>query len=472
MKRFFRKYRRTVLFAIKLFFVFVLSVIFEYVWSNFYVEATFFRDGNYLVLLTYVLQLLILTRIYGGFKIGNMRITELVISWMITTFLANLLTYFQLCLIARKILNPGYIIGLYLIQGMFIVFMSAFASKIYRLAYPRRQMLLVAQNEGKAALVAKKLKSNRGKFLLTGFITEEQGFDAIVEEIPYHDSIILCDLGEELKGRLVDYCFDQDVRVYIVPNVSDILINHATVQQISDTPVLLCKNRGLTIEQRFVKRAMDIFFSGLGIIITSPIMLGVAIAIKLYDHGPVLFKQKRVTENERVFEVLKFRSMIVDAEKNGAQMASKNDDRITPVGRFIRKTRLDELPQLLNIFRGDMSLVGPRPERVENNEEYSKAMHEFKYRLKVRAGLTGYAQIVGKYNTTPEDKLLLDLLYIQEYSIWLDIKLIFQTFKIIFIAESTEGVDEGVSNALDAMRQATKIMAKEAEKKEPEQKKE
>ena len=173
-------------------------------------------------------------------------------------------------------------------------------------------------------------------------------------------------------------------------------------------------------------------------------MIIVALLIKLYDGGPALFKQKRLTIDGKVFEVYKFRSMIVDAEKDGvARLASKNDNRITPIGKFIRAVRLDELPQLLNILKGDMSIVGPRPERPEIAEEYMKDMPEFAYRLKVKAGLTGYAQILGKYNTTPRDKLLLDMMYIEKYSLFLDIKLMLMTIKILFMSESTEGVDDG-----------------------------
>ena len=208
--------------------------------------------------------------------------------------------------------------------------------------------------------------------------------------------------------------------------------------------MLLLRNRGLSIENRFAKRTIDLILSLLAIIVTSPIMIIVALLIKMYDGGPALFKQKRLTIDGKIFDVYKFRSMIVDAEKDGvARLASKNDNRITPIGKFIRKVRLDELPQLLNILKGDMSIVGPRPERPEIAEEYGKVMPEFSYRLKVKAGLTGYAQILGKYNTTPKDKLLLDLMYIEKYSLFLDFKLMLMTIKILFMSESTEGVDEG-----------------------------
>ena len=172
-------------------------------------------------------------------------------------------------------------------------------------------------------------------------------------------------------------------------------------------------------------------------------MLLVAIAIKIQDGGDVFYKQVRLTKNEREFKIIKFRSMVMNAEKNtGVVLAKENDDRITPVGKFIRKVRFDELPQLINILNGDMSFVGPRPERPEIYDKICKNMPEFRYRLVVKAGLTGYAQVYGKYNTSLRDKLLLDLYYIENYSIIDDIKLILLTVKILFNKEATEGITE------------------------------
>ena len=198
------------------------------------------------------------------------------------------------------------------------------------------------------------------------------------------------------------------------------------------------------------KRAMDILVSLIGVVVTSPIMLACALAVKLCDHGPVFYKQKRITENGREFSVLKFRTMIVDAEKeSGSVWAAQNDNRITSAGRVLRKLRLDELPQLLNVLHGEMSLVGPRPEREELIREFEKQYPEFRYRLKVKAGLTGLAQIMGKYNTTPLDKLMMDLEYIENYSVWLVFKLLFQTFKVFFKSDSTEGVIQEDENEND-----------------------
>ncbi len=204
----------------------------------------------------------------------------------------------------------------------------------------------------------------------------------------------------------------------------------------------------MSIEQALFKRSMDIAFAGAACLVSFPLILATAVAVKLQDGGPVLYKQKRLTIHGQEFYVYKFRSMRVDAEKDGvARLASNGDSRVTPVGSFIRKVRLDELPQLFNILKGDMSIVGPRPERPEIARQYESEMPEFRYRLRVKAGLTGYAQIFGKYNTTPYDKLKLDLHYIQNYSLMLDLKLMVQTVKILFMRESTEGVAAGQTTA-------------------------
>ena len=247
----------------------------------------------------------------------------------------------------------------------------------------------------------------------------------------------------EMRNKILKYCFEKSIRTYITPKISDIIVRSADDIHLFDTPLLLCRNYRLNFEQRVIKRLMDIVISLVILTITSPIMLVTAIAIKAYDHGPAFFKQKRCTINGKVFEILKFRSMIVDAEKPGMVIPAKDrDPRITPVGRFIRATRIDELPQLINVLKGEMSIVGPRPERVEHVEKYSKDIPEFSYRLKVKGGLTGYAQVLGKYNTTAYDKLKLDLMYIENYSIALDLKLLLMTIKIVFSKESTKGFEE------------------------------
>jgi lipopolysaccharide/colanic/teichoic acid biosynthesis glycosyltransferase len=234
-----------------------------------------------------------------------------------------------------------------------------------------------------------------------------------------------------------------------MPKIPDVIIKGSTQLHLFDTPLLLTREYALTIDQRVIKRIIDIVCSFILLIIASPFMLITAVLIKIYDKGPILYKQVRCTKNGAEFKILKFRSMKVDAEKDGvARLAAVNDDRITPIGKFIRAVRIDELPQLFNIIAGDMSFIGPRPERPEIIKQYLENMPEFAYRTKVKAGLAGYAQVYGKYNTTPYDKLKLDLCYIENYSTLLDLKLMMLTLKILLKAESTEGISQEQITAL------------------------
>lgn len=266
--------------------------------------------------------------------------------------------------------------------------------------------------------------------------------------IPEYDAVVICDVPSFIRNPILKYCYGQRKRVYMTPKISDILVRSAEDIHLFDTPLIMARNGRMSIEQAFFKRWMDIGIAGVFCIITLPLMAVTALAIKMQDGGPALYRQKRLTYEGREFYVYKFRSMRVDAEKDGvARLASDKDSRITPVGQFIRKVRLDELPQLFNILKGDMSIVGPRPERPEIARQYEAEIPEFAYRLRVKAGLTGYAQIFGKYNTTPYDKLKLDLHYIQNYSLMLDVKLMIQTVKILFMKESTQGIAAGQTTA-------------------------
>ena len=274
--------------------------------------------------------------------------------------------------------------------------------------------------------------------------------EELKEKLLQYEGVVICDIPSKMRNELLKFCYGKSLRVYSTPKISDIIIRSAESMHYFDTPLLLSRNDGLSIEQAFIKRAMDIFVSAVMLVITSPVFLVTAAAIKMHDGGPVFFYQERCTKDGKVFSICKFRSMIVDAEKNGASVpATERDPRITPVGNIIRKLRIDELPQLLNILKGEMSLVGPRPERVEHVHLYSESIPEFAYRMKVKGGLTGYAQVYGKYNTTAYDKLKMDLMYIQNYSVLLDIEILFKTIKILFEKESTEGFSDEVSAAME-----------------------
>ena len=267
--------------------------------------------------------------------------------------------------------------------------------------------------------------------------------------IPLYEGVVICDICAKSRNDILKYCYARNIRTYVSPKISDIIIRSSESQHMFDTPMLMARNEGLTIESKVMKRLLDIIISLILLIITSPIMLLVAIAIKLEDHGSVFYKQERLTYGRKSFYIYKFRSMKENAEQDGKErLSQKDDDRITKVGHFIRATRLDEIPQFFNILKGDMSLVGPRPERPAIATKYEEAIPEFAYRLKVKAGLTGYAQVYGKYNTTAYDKLKLDLMYIQNYRISLDIEILMKTIQVIFTSDAAEGVEDGFEDAL------------------------
>ena len=320
---------------------------------------------------------------------------------------------------------------------------------IYHQMYVPKNMLMIYGSEN-ALNLKLKMETRSDKYRITKILNFDKGFEAIKKETAVHDAVIINDVPAQVRNDILKYCYQRGIRTYLVPKITDIIARGAEEISLFDTPLLLVKGRGFNPVQRFIKRIMDITLCLIAMIPGLPLMLIVAIAIKAVDGGPVFYRQKRLTQNNREFEILKFRSMIVDAEKGGYNMsmrASSEDPRITKVGKIIRACRVDEFPQILNILKGDMSIVGPRPERLENVSKYRESIPEFTYRTKVKAGLTGYAQIYGKYNTSPYDKVRLDLMYIENYSIFLDIKLIFMTLQILLKPESTEGFDKAEETA-------------------------
>lgn len=265
-----------------------------------------------------------------------------------------------------------------------------------------------------------------------------------LEVMEEFDAAFLCGIHSRERNIILKHCINHKIKLFMIPRIADVMMRGSEQIHMLHLPILKTQRYKPSIEYQIIKRTMDIVVSGIATIVLSPLFLITAIAVKS-DGGPAFYKQKRLTKDGKVFEILKFRSMRVDAEKySGAVLsAGENDPRITKVGRIIRACRLDELPQLLNILKGDMSLVGPRPERPELQKEIEKEVPEFGLRLQAKAGLTGYAQVYGKYNTTFYDKLLMDLMYISKPSILEDLTIMLETVKILTSKESTEGVGEG-----------------------------
>lgn len=443
----FEQYKRVVKFLGSVVIVLLEVILYYYVWMNYYnrnMTIAFWRRGNWLIIGEYLALLLLLHRTYGGLKIGIYKYWNLVYSHMISIIGVNAFSYVQVVLFDKKMHNPTALMILTVVDFLVVMVWALAYKKVYALLFPRKQLLLVYGDKSMFHLMGR-IDSREDKYEIAKTISIDEGIGTIIGQAGEYDGVIIGDIPSEKRNELMKRCYAGNIRSYTVPKISDILLRTSVELNIFDSPLYLSRNiEGLPWDQQVLKRIEDVLVSGLMLLITSPFFLIIALLIKCTDRGPVFYTQTRLTLNGKEFPIYKFRTMVVDAEKkSGPVKAGDKDPRILPVGHFLRATRLDELPQLLNILKGDMSLVGPRPERPELATIITKNIPEFEYRLKVKAGLTGYAQIYGKYCTTSYDKLKLDLTYIRNYSIWMDLKLILMTPKVLFMKESTEGFEEG-----------------------------
>ena len=427
--------------------VFAYAWFHEYHFSN-VIGRRYGYWGHWALLALYALMIVLFSKLFSAFKVGYQRVLDVILSQVFSVLLVNMVEYLQLALIGRwrflQHLTPILkVTGVNLVLVLLWVF---FMRILYTRIYPPHEILLIHGQVSPKSLM-QKMKSRPDKYNITGIISLDMGEEKIKEEILKYQAVMIGDIPSHERNLYLKYCFEVNRRCYCQPKVSDIMIMSSEKIHMFDTPLLLFRNCGLTVEKQIIKRIFDILVSALMLVILSPVLLIIAALVKGYDGGPVFYKQDRLTKDGKVFKVYKFRSMCVDSEKGGARLAMKGDSRVTPVGNVLRNIHFDELPQLINIIKGEMSLVGPRPERPQIAAEYTKEIPEFAYRLKVKAGLTGYAQVYGKYNTTPYDKLKLDLTYIENYSFLLDLQLIATTVKIIFQKENTEGVEQWQTTA-------------------------
>ncbi|MBQ7712122.1 MAG: exopolysaccharide biosynthesis polyprenyl glycosylphosphotransferase [Bacteroidales bacterium] len=431
------------------FLTFLMMGCFAYVWYtefNNMLDKEFLLKGNYLVIAVYGIITTYFISFFGGFKIGVSKKTNVIISQVIGLILSNSINF------VITVLTIGYLhfvprivvcyFILFVVEVIVIVLFSYFFMTLFYKIFPPYKVLNIKGEYDND--LAMKFNKRNDKYNVVGEISYDADIEEISKMVDDYDAVLLNDIPSERRNIIMKLCFAKGRRVYITPKISDIIVRGAETLAVFDTPLLFSHNNTLTFTEKGIKRLFDIFLSTFGLIVLSPLMILVSLAIFLYDRGPVFYRQTRYTIDGKTFKILKFRSMIPNAEKDGvARLAADKDDRITPVGRFIRACRLDELPQFFNILAGDMSFVGPRPERPEIADEYVKELPEFEFRLKVKAGLTGYAQIYGKYNTTSYDKLKLDMIYVENCSLLMDLKLLLLTLKVIFMKESTEGVEEG-----------------------------
>ena len=457
----FDPYKRTILFFASMINVCMMTALFSYSWYHFYADMMytyrFYRRGNYVVLALYAVLLFFFSNMYGSLKIGRFRRIEVLLSQYLSLFLTNVVMYVVISLLAFRFVTPFYLFVVLLAEMLVSTIWNVIVIKLYNRIFQPWKILLV-YGERPAADLVYKVEARRDKYAIYDAVNINEGMEQIKKRILDFQAVIIGDIPAVERNDVLKYCYAKKVRAYVIPKISYIILMGADRIHVFDTPFMLSRGYTLSFDQRFGKRTLDIILSVLLLIAASPFMLLTALAIKLYDHGPVFYSQVRCTKGGKEFAIYKFRSMIVDAEKKGGvQLAKEHDERITPVGRVIRAARIDELPQLFNILKGDMSFVGPRPERPELIEEYSQEMPEFVFRMRVKAGLTGYAQVYGKYNTTPYDKLKLDLFYIENYSFWTDMKLILMTVKTIFKPASTEGIEQEQTNALKEQVDTTDV---------------
>lgn len=429
----------------------MLTVPFALCWYLYYADkiaSPFYFKGNVLIVALFFILYIMFGRVYNAFQISTQRISEVVYGQSLAALVSDFIMYIVIWLLSKHL--PNILPGMAALMGQ--VLLSAvwalLAHKWYFVTFPPQLTAIVYDTRhGMEKLINQYGLDNKYKVVLT--LSAEECIDdlSILNGV---STVFLSGIHSHDRNIILKYCIANRITAFLIPRIGDTLLSSGKSMHMFHLPMLRISRYMAQPEYLFIKRLTDIVISFIALVVLSPVFLVTAIAIKSTDHGPVFYKQVRLTQDGKKFEILKFRSMRVDAEKDGIARLStgENDDRITPVGKIIRACRIDELPQLINILMGDLSIVGPRPERPEIAEQYCKEMPEFALRLQAKAGLTGYAQVYGKYNTTPYDKLLMDLMYIAHPSIIEDFKIMFSTVKILFMPESTEGVEEGNITAM------------------------
>ncbi len=439
-----QKAQRTIIFLIKTIMYVLLIGTFFVVFSTEYSWLIHLSRTTGVTFVTFCVLEVSLVSIYGGYAIGRLKSKPIITSLSLATIVTDLVTHLQLCIMNVNENNndyfvyesPDLLILVILIQLALIFLFTYLGQAVYFGINKPEKCCVITNSEIALNTIMPKITRYKKQYNVTDMIhfTSPNVYDVMSK----CDTIFIYEVPTKQKVLFTEFCYANNKNVYTSFEMSDIMIMGGKSIFLDDKPMVSAVMRDLTFEQRFVKRAMDIIMSLVGIIVSGPIMLVAAILIKSEDGGKIFFRQKRATKGGKLFDVYKFRTMTeVDCTNESAK---DNDKRITKVGKYLRLFRIDELPQFFNILKGDMSVVGPRPEMVENVSKYTAELPEFSYRLKVKGGLTGYAQIVGKYNTSPKDKLVLDLMYIEKYSLWLDFKLIMQTVTVLFKAgDSTKG---------------------------------
>ena len=412
-------------------------------------------------LLTFTAMSIAMHAVYGGFDVGRKK-NKPVISAMISGIaITDIITYIQLQIMN---VNPNnnqtlilfgpdllYLLLCYVIQVIVIILFVRVGNQLYFYFTPPRRCLLILGSPSQEEALRAKIERYQLQWRVEDTVL--YNVPDLAQRIEMADVIFLGAVPDRAKVALLKLCYDDRKDVMCKAELEDIMLCNARPTIVDDAAFLSMEYNKITPFQRFAKRFGDIIISLFALILFSPFILLISLLIKLEDSGPVIFKQSRLTVAGRPFTIRKFRTMKVHSELDEVQVSvSVDDPRITKVGAFLRRYRLDEIPQFFNILIGDMSVVGPRPEMMANVARYKMNLPSFVYREKMKAGLTGYAQIEGRYNTSAEDKLMLDMMYIESFSIWLDVKLILRTVTIFLKKDSTQGFQKSPGSNIKAKR--------------------
>lgn len=393
-----------------------------------------------ITIFTFVVVGLLFLSVYGGYDVGRKKSKPIIYSLGLATVCTDIITYFEIMIMRAntnvhefRLRGLELLIVAILLQILIIVVFAYAGNWLFFVIHEPEKCCVITSSQESLDTVAFAINRFKKQYRIMSVLDYKSSH--LEMYIKQADTVFMYDVPAERRIYIMRLCYQYKVNVYFNPYVEDIMEVNAKHYVIDDLYLFNKNIKSLTMEQRIIKRLLDIVLSLVLGILSSPFWIGGMIAVKLYDGGPVFFKQERATIHGRRFQVYKLRTMKVNAANYSAK---KNDDRITKPGEFLRRTRIDELPQLLNVLKGDMTFVGPRPEMIKNVKNYTEELPEFRYRLRVKAGLTGYAQISGKYNTTPRDKLIMDMMYIEQFSILRDIQLILQTAVVLLKSDSTE----------------------------------
>jgi len=440
-----RKFETSIIFLLKVTMYVILFWIFygAYAAENWWLLRA--SRTTLVTIAAYLIMSYMFSNIYGRYDIGKRKSKPIVHSLILMIVFTDIISMLALSVMNTNQNNnkkfeleqPGLLIPIIILQLIVILIFVYGGNALYFRIYDPEKCLIITSSQRSLNEIARSVKKYKLQYNVDKAV--DYRCSRLRDYILEYETIFIYDVPIKERTGIIELCYQNMKNVYFNPDMHDVIEQSSRHVILDDISLYGNYSKGLTLEQRVIKRIMDLVISVVALIITSPIMLITAILIKIDDGGKIIFKQNRATRDGKIFSVYKFRTMREDVENYSV---IEDDVRVTKVGRYLRKFRIDELPQFVNVLKGDMSVVGPRPEMLANIFNYTSELPEFEYRLRVKAGITGYAQIAGKYNTSPKDKLILDLMYIEEYSFWLDIKLLFQTAIVLLKRDSTEAFHE------------------------------